>query len=174
MPNYLSAAVVLDELMLGLLEKNVEIPAHVADDLKSARSLAKIDLLQPGDNDIATKIMISIENVEMNLLALADIHLGREASESWQRKIEDSFEKRAPHTPAARASRIASGVPRGDHWIRVQSDYLDSVEGAMDMLEQSSLSTITQDDGNILIHGKKEDVSEFLKNIREKVKATTV
>jgi hypothetical protein len=167
----MSAAKALDELMLELIRKDVDIPAHVAGDLKSARSLAKIDLLEPGNNDIATKIMIAIENVEMNLLALADIYLGREASEEWQRKITKSFDAQPARTSSAPVSRIASGVPRSDHWIRIKSDYLDSVEGAMEMLEETSLSAIAQDDGNILIHGKKEDVSAFLKSIREKVKA---
>ena len=167
MPDYLSAAKALDELMLEVIGKNVDIPAHVADDLKSARTLAKIDLLKPGNNDVATKIMIAIENVEMNLLALADIHLGKDAAEAWQRRINESLEKRALCNASAPASRIASGVPRSDHWIRIQSDFLDSVEGAMEILEHSPLSAIAQDDGNILIHGKREDVSGFLNSLRK-------
>jgi len=167
MSNFSAAAKTLDELMLELIKKGVEIPRHVKEDLKSGRSLASMGSRQPEAGDVADKTMVTLENVEMNLLALAEINFGSDTAESWQRRISESYQEQPSSPLSTPSSRIASGVPRGDHWIRIQSDYIDTVEGADELLEASAVSIIRQEDGYILIHGRKEDVSAFLGEIRQ-------
>jgi len=171
MPNCLSAARILDELMMKLIETGADIPLHVTDDLKSGRSLASISARQPDDDGISAKTLPLLENAEMNLLALADIHLGREAAEKWQRRINTAYHEQQPPVIVSPVSRMASGIPRGDHWIRVKADYLDTVDGAKELLEGYAVTVITQEDGYMLIHGRKEDVSAFLSEIRERQKS---
>ena len=169
--NYLNAARVLDELVLELKGKGIKIPGHTVDELKSGRSLASICARQPEDGDSCVEAMIALENAEMNLLALADVNFGKEAAEAWQLKIKTAYldQSLQPSKPAA--SRIASGVPRGEYWIRLQSDYLGSIDGARDLLNDAPLSAVRQDDDFILIYGRKEDVSEFLSRVREMQRA---
>ena len=71
------------------------------------------------------------------------------------------------------APSVASGIPRGDHWIRIASDYLETIDGFDDMLERASLSSIRQEDGYMIVHGAKEAVSSLLADLRrvEKGKA---
>jgi len=165
--NYLKAAKALDELMLELIEKEVGIPQHVTDDLKTGRSLANICSRKPEDPDISSKTMIALERVEMNLLALAEHNLGRDEAEAWQRRMIAIYREPAVKAAPPPASGVMSGIPRGDHWIRVQSSYLESVAGARELLEGAGLSVVIQEDDYLLIHGRKGDVSAFLKDMRE-------
>ena len=169
MKNYQSAAKAMDELTLELIQRGITIPRHVTDDLKSGRSYANISSSDPDNSETAMEAMIALERVEMNLLALAEIEFGREKAEMWQHKINSAYrDEIAQRPPSRQANRFGSGMPKGDHWIRVQSDYMDTALGARESLEGCGLSLIKQDDGFLLIHGRKEDISAFLKGIRKK------
>jgi hypothetical protein len=169
MSNCLNAAKALDGLMLELIGKGIEIPLHVADNLKSGRTFARLASLQREDEESGTKARIALENVEMNLLALAEINLGAHAAETWQQKIRSAYqEETAAGVAPVSAPMFGSGVPKGDHWVRLQSDYLDTVEGAEKLLEGFAVSVIKQVDGYLLIHGRKEGVSAFMKELRQK------
>ena len=176
MKNYLSMAKALDELMLELIEKGVQIPGNVADDLKSGRSLAGIQSRQPCDGNVSVKAMSILENVEMNLLSLAESTVGRDHAENWQRKIEsalagDGFDHcPAPSpSPSTSATRYNSGVPRGEYWIRVMESELSPVSHELEgLLDGFELNSLPQDDGYLLLYGKKENVTSFLRDIRDK------
>ena len=167
MLNYQQAAKVLDELMLVLIENGTKMPLHVTNDLKTGRSLASIGSRKPEDNEISAKSMAALEKAEMNLLSLAELNLGRETAETWQKRIGEAYKKPSEKPAAPAASRLASGVPKGDHWVRIQSHYLDTVEGAKELLEKTTLAAIDQKDGYLLVHGRKEDVSALLKELRQ-------
>ena len=170
MANCLNAAKALDELLLELIEKGIEIPGHIAAGLKSGRTLASLSSRQPEDEDLENKAKISLEIVEMNLLSLAETHLGAEAAETWQRRIIGAYQEEITSRAApVSAPKFGSGVPKGDRWVRLQSDYLDSVEGAEKLLAGYAVSVLKQEDGYSLIHGKKEELDAFLKELRQKV-----
>jgi len=171
MINCISAAKVLDELMLELMDRGVEIPGHVTDDLKSSRTLARLGSRQPDDAALETKARAALERVEFNLLSLVDLHMGTEAAEAWQIRINSAYQQEdvAEQAVPVSAPRFGSGVPKGDRWVRLQSDYLDTVEDAKEMLETFSVSVLKQEDGYLLIHGRNEDISAFLKELRQKV-----
>ena len=165
MTNYHAAAKTLDELMLELIGKGMTIPTHVADDLKSGRSLSNIDQLQPGDAGIAAKIMAILQNVEMNLLSLAETGVGAEYADEWQKNIAGAYQKE--HVKALPASKLVYGVPKGKHWVRVQMTELEAVEELETLLGEFALTALTQEDGYMLISGEKEGVYAFLKAIRQ-------
>ena len=175
MTNYNAAARVLDEFMLELIEKGttikgMTIPPHVVDDLKSGRSLINIEQRQPGDADIGTKIAAILQNVEMNLLSLSETSVGREYADEWQKRIDGAY-REEPVSPSPKPSFV-SGVPKGKHWVRVQTAELTAVGELQKLLGDFALSALTQEDGYMLIHGEKEDVSAFLKEIRRIVGKT--
>lgn len=156
--------------MLELIKAGAAIPGHISKDLKACRSLANIDARQPGECDNEAQTITLLENAEMNLLALADEKLGTDATEVWQRRINEASmaPSAAPAPPPT--SRMGAGIPRGDHWIRIKSDYLNTIEGAGEMLAMVSVSVIDREDGSLLLHGKKEDVTAFLSKIKEEEK----
>ena len=167
--NHYSAAKVLDELMLQLMQNGREIPAHVVEDLKAGRSLASLLQRQPDDADIAAKATIALQNVEMNLLALAQQSGGTAYADQWQRQIIGAYQTDfVPEAPTP-ASKFVSGVPKGQHWIRILAVELAPVSELEQLLTEAGLSAEAQEDGYLLIHGEREKISGFLKNIRQKV-----
>jgi len=170
MLNYYNAAKVLEELMLGLIEKKAAIPAHVTEDLKAGRSLANILRRKADDADIAAKTGLALESVEMNLLSLAEANLGADCAEAWQTKIIAAYnEDIAQDVPAPAPKMASAGVPKSDYWIRVKtSELADFRERSPDKPpEVYSLSAVEHEDGYTLIHGGKENVIAYLKEICE-------
>jgi len=168
MKNCFNAAKALDELMLELIEKGIKIPRHVADDLKAGRSLASIGQRSPDDVAIASKALAILENVEMNLLSIAEAGIGGEYADGWQGKIAETYQEEPE--PVAKRPTFVAGVPKGDHWVRIETKDLFEVEGLEQRLGEYSLTIRKQDDGFTLIHGKKEDVTGFLREIREEIR----
>ena len=164
MLNYHSAAKVLDSLMIELIEKGTEIPAHVVEDLKSGRSFASILLRTPDDIDIAAKAAFALENVEMNLLSSAEIKFGPKYAETWQKKIIAAYKEEIAQPAAISASKLVSGVPKGEHWVRVQtSELTEFYKQIPDKTPETfGLTSVCQKDGYTLIYGKKEKVTDFL------------
>jgi hypothetical protein len=167
MSNYHAAALVLDALILELIGKGIDIPGHATEELKAGRSLASIGMRQPGDADIDMKAMTALQNVEMNLLALAEAGFGAEYAEEWQKRINSAYQEKPVGTPPVTATKFISGIPKGKHWVRIKATELEAVPGYEKLLGVFSLSAVAQEEGWLLIHGRKEDVSAFLKSVRE-------
>jgi len=160
--NYLSAAKVLDELMLELIEKGMAIPTHVTEDLKAARALASMAARQPGcDEALEVKIASALERVEMNLLALAEAQAGHAGADSWQHRIAGAYQE-PPQAPPA--PKRVQGAPRGSYWVRIQTSQLEGVA-----LPEGDFTAVAQDDGYTLAYGKQETVTQFLNDIRQKL-----
>ena len=162
MTNHLSAAKALDELMLALIGQGAKIPAHEAEGLKAGRSLAAIHARQPDTEETAAKAAAALENVEMNLLSLAELQGGADYANAWQARIASAYQEEM--VPPA-AAKMAYGVPKGVHWIRFQTAELPG-----DIPPESyDLTANPQEDGYTLIYGKKESIAAFLKDIRQKL-----
>ena len=168
MRNYLGAAKVLDDLLLDLRGRSVDIPGHAVDGLKAGRSLANIVRSSPDDFETALKAQSALESVEMNLLSVAEAAAGREYADAWQGKVAETYQEESE--PAAKKLTFVAGVPKGDHWVRVETKDLFEIEGVERRLTERSLTVRKQDDGFTLIHGKKEDVTGFLSEIREEIR----
>ena len=172
MPNYQAAAKVLDELMIELIGRGVQIPDHVVGGIRSGRSFVSITLRQP-DEEVARQAMIALQNVEMNLLSLAEQVGGGDYAEEWQRRVNDAYAQECVYTrsaPPPSAAKFVSGVPKGEYWIRIEEAELLPVKDELErLLADFELATIAQEDGYLLLYGKKENVSSFLKDIRQKI-----
>ena len=162
--NYLSAAKALDELMLELIGRGMEIPAHTVEDLKAGRSLAAIYARSPADEVIAAKAAAALENVEMNLLSLAEAQAGAAFADGWQARLAGAYQEEAPQIPPS-AARMTPGVPKGAYWIRIQTSELAGIAPR----EELELTLAAQEDGYTLIYGKQENVQSFLQDIRKKL-----
>jgi len=173
MMNCANAVRTLEELRLSLIEKGAPVPFHVTEELVKGRSLARICSLEPDDAELSAKAMAALDIVEMNLLSLTEQHIDAETADTWQRKIKDAYMEPDTHTAAeAPASGAYPGVPKSEHFIRLKTDYLDTLEGANELLEKFAVKARKQEDGFLLMHGKKEDISAFLEAVRNKVRET--
>jgi len=171
-PNYQRAIKLLDELMLELFGKGVSIPAHVVEELKAGRSFANIVSRSPDDTDSAAKAAFALQNVEMNLLAIAEREVDAGYAEAWQIRIIDAYNESGVQTDTPPVAKELPKVPKGEYWIRIQMSELKPFrENELDgLLENFSLSASAQKDGYTLIYGKKENVAAFLGEIRQKYK----
>ena len=127
--------------MLELLNRDIEVPAHAVEGLKAGRSLAAVD--EAGAH-------AALEIVEMNLLALA----GAQA-DAWQRRVVAAYA--AAGAPAS-APRMVTGLPKDAYWVRVATGELPA---------QVPLGRLDQEDGFTLLHGKREDVMAYLRQMKE-------
>ena len=169
MTNYSASAAILDELMMELKKNDVDIPQHVVTDLKAGRSFAGIAARGVEEVETETKALAALQNVEMNLLSLAEIYNGIEYAENWQRRINEAYISEVTIPKSSSSAGYLVGIPKGVYWIRIDEEYLKDVEDVSGLLDEYSLSFKSQDDGYMLVYGVKENVTLFLAKVRETV-----
>ena len=167
MTSYDNACKKLDELMVELLGKGFEVPQHVFEDLKSARNLIGIYRADPTELVSVMESSPYLQSVEMNLLSIAETGLGKDYADGWQRTIIAAYHEGAGG--GAKAGAFVTGIPKGDYWIRLKTSDVPLDEELEGLLGELNLSTKAPDDGYLLVHGTKDNVKIFLKEIRKKV-----
>jgi hypothetical protein len=158
----------LEQLIVDLRGKGVTIPAELVDDLKSAQTYINIARTDSTALDIVTDIELYLEKVESNLMYLAETDVGEAYVKECLKKVSEArmkgLREAAPVKP-----KFVSGVPRGDHWIRLQVSDLISEADLSPLIEQFQLTVKPQENGYLLIHGKQEDVKALLKEVTDKI-----
>lgn len=169
MINYGSACKKLDELLAELLEKGLVVPEHIPNDLSAARKLINLSRAgsDPSELDLAMGKSPFLQLAEMNLLTIAEEGFGKEYAEAWQKKIIEAYKEE--DSGSIRASSHASGIPKNEYWIRIQASEVKIDNDIDKWLGMFHLSARPQEDGYLLIHGAKEDVKSFLKEVRREV-----
>lgn len=159
---------VLEELIVELRSKGVPVAPELMDDLKSAQTFINIYRTEPTALEIATKIALYLDKVESNLLYLAESDIGEDYAKEYMRRISEARMK-GLREKATVKPRFVSGVPKGEHWIRIEVSDLLSEKELNTLIERYGLSSKTQDNGYLLIHGRKENVKTFIKEVSEKI-----
>lgn len=166
--NFDSACRKLEELMTDLMRKGVTIPDQVIDDLKSTRTMISIYKSDPVEIDRTMETTPFLKKVEFSLILLADSEIGKEYADEWQNKIDHAYQ--AEDGTSASQAIFISGVPKGESWFRIVASELSTMVQELDeLLGRLHLSSEPQKDGYLLIHGRKEDIASFLKEVRQKV-----
>ena len=165
--NYERYGIVLEELMVELRQKGINIPQATADDLKSARTLITIHNTDPSVSTVEAEIALYLEKVEPILLSLAELEVSKEYADAWQMKTAEAITRTEEKT--AFKSRYVTGVVRGEGWLRIKTAGIINDAEIAALLKQLNLSTKTQDDGYLLVHGDKESIKTFVREIRKKI-----
>ena len=160
---------VLEDLFVELTKKGVTVPAELLDDLKSAKTLITICNAEPTALEVATQIELYLDNVESNLLYLAESDLGKRYADKIMEKLDEARQKGLEEKVVV-PSKYVSGVQKGEHWIRINISDLVSIEELYSLFKKFKLSSKTQEDGYILVHGKEEDIKAFIKEIGGKIR----
>jgi len=168
MMNYDNALKKLDELVVELLDKGLSIPQHFFDEIKSARSMAKICRADPNKADAVMNGAPFLEIAEMNLLAIAEAGCGKEYADIWQRAIAEAYNQ---PDGGAKSAGFVSGVPKTDYWIRIDPSEINlGSDETAQLPAELNLSAKPQPDGYLLIHGAKENVMAYLREVRRTTK----
>ena len=159
----------LEVLMFELKKKRITVLPELMDDLKSAHTLIKIYSTDSTAIEVATDIERYLEKIEANLIYLARSDLGEEYGDDCLKRVHDARIK-GLREEAKIPTTFVTGVPKGAHWIRFKiSDLIDDKE-VDTLLEKWGLVGSMQDDGYLLIHGKKENVKAFIREVSENIK----
>jgi len=167
--DYIIVWKVLEELYNELSKTRTTIPRELVEDLKSVKTLINIHKVDETTLNIATDIEFNLEKIESNLLFLAESDLGKECAEKWLKKIYEA-RKLGLIKKTTVPSRYISGVPKNEHWIRIKTSGLINDKELEVLLDKFNLSSKTQKDEYILVHGMKMDVQKFIKEIGKKIR----
>lgn len=168
--NYESVCNILEKLMVEIMEKGIAVPQQTIDDLKSGRTMLNIYRTESAGLDSAMESEPYLQRAEMSLMILADSAIGKGYADEWQNRISRAYTEL--ETDAHPTAKYITGVPKGESWIRIKTSGLMASGEVEGLLEQNRLSSITQKDGYLLVHGRKEDIASFLKAVRRKVGKT--
>ena len=157
---------VLDDLITEILKKGETIPKHVMNDLHSAKTMIQIFKADPTHVENLSRIETYLENVESHLMLTAQEKFGADYVERWMKKLEEA--RKAPEEKEKARLKFVVGIPRGEHWVRIQISEETSKSEIERLVKRNGLSSKMQKNGYVLVYGDVKKVKEFVKNIAKK------
>ena len=156
--------------MVELAKQRVTIPPELLNDLKSAKTLLLIDTLKPSDRSITSDIEMYMNNVESQLMSLADSYINREYADYWLNRIQQA---RAGNEVERKTttSKFVSGVPKGEDWIRIKLSDVTSVQELETLVKKMKLSSRIEADDYMLISGQTPNIKSLIEEIAKKGRA---
>jgi len=159
---------VLEEIIIELRKKGVAIPQRVMNDLKSAKVMIKIMDADESRGETAQKVEQYLGNVESYVVTEAHKKFKPARIDEWFKRLEEATcEICAMEGKEKEETKFISGVPRDQKWIRVEPLASLPLEKLEQLAEESNLSSRVQEDGRLLVHGRAEDIKEFVKKMTE-------
>lgn len=155
---------ILEDLMIALKKKGVDIPANVIEDLRSAKSMIKLACMEDSRGEVLQKAEEYTSNVEAYLITETQKTLGSEAVNEWLRRLEEANIE-VCEEKQAEENKFVVGVPRDQKWIRIEPTSNLPTERLEKLAEEMHLSVNKQNDGRLVVFGKPEDVKAFIKQM---------
>ena len=161
---YEEAWKVLDALLTELRQKGEVIPAEVMNDLHSAKTMMQILKADPSHTENVPKVENYLGNVESSLLCVAQERFGTDFAERWMKKLEAARKEAYGEKATA---RFVPGIPRGEHWVRVQASKETPRKDVERLAEKSKVFHKIQEDGYVLVWGDSERIKSFVRSLRK-------
>lgn len=165
--SHVAKSKLLEEIIIELRKRKIEIPANVMADLKSARTLMKIQKADSADKgETEPRIEMYLYNVETYLMSEADRLFPPEKVEKWLTALDlASCESCITVEAPKEENRMIPGIPRDQKWIRVEPIERLPVERMEEMATEAKLSFRREKDGRLIVYGSDEAVKGFIKEI---------
>jgi hypothetical protein len=159
----------LEEIIIQLRKKGIEIPSNVMSDLKSARTLIKIEKADAkGSGETEPKIDQYISNVEAYVITEAGRYFSAEKVEKWLSALDlASCDACVSIEEPTEETRFISGVPRDQKWIRVEPIASLPVATLEEMAKETKLGFQREKDGHLIVFGTPENISTFVKKMTQ-------
>jgi len=162
---HLATSRVLEDIIIEFRKKGLQVPLNVLTDLKSARVLMKIeDVDHKGHGETAPKIEEYLSSVEAYLVTEAQKKLPPERVDEWLRRLNEASCDTCV-TEEKEESRFIPGLPRDQKWVRVEPITSLPAEKLKQLATETNLSFRAEEDGHLIVHGKAEDIKEFVKKM---------
>ncbi len=165
--NYYAVWRVLEELLGDLKERDVEIPAGFLTKLKAVHGNINILKADPTYEDTMVEVEEQLNNLEGQLVYLAENKVGPEYADKWIARIKQARES---EPEVSRARPFSPGVPRADYWIRLTVGEVIREEEIKEMTSELGLSIKEEDPDTVIIHGEEAKVKSLVKNMTAKMR----
>ena len=152
----------LEEMLIELKKKGVNVPSDVMEDLRAAKSMIKLSCMQ-GGGDAIQKAEEYLANVEAYLINETQKIFDSETADQWLRRLEDANAEVCDEAKAE--NNFVTGVPRDQKWVRVEPIETLPTDRIFQMAKEQKLQVKLQNDGRLLVYGQNEDIKIFLKKM---------
>jgi len=160
---------ILEEIIIEVRKKGVEIPANIMSDLKSARTLMKIEKADPrGRGETEPKIDEYLGSVEAYVVSEASKLLPAEKVEKWLTALDLASCETCVTVEEAKDERFVPGVPRDQKWVRVEPIASLPSEKIEQLVGETHLSFRKEKDGHLIVYGDGTDIKLFIKKMSQK------
>jgi hypothetical protein len=165
--SHVAKSKLLEEIIIELRKKGLEIPSNIMTDLKSARTLINIEKADAkGHGETELKIDEYLVSVEAYVMAEADKRFPPEKVQKWLAALDlASCDSCVTVEERKEEMRMIPGVPRDQKWIRVEPIEGLPVEKLEQMATDAKLGFRREKDGRLVVYGSNEAVKEFIKKI---------
>ncbi len=163
---YIAKWKVLEDMMIALRRKGIEVPPTVVNDLRSAKLLISIVNAEDSKGDASMKLEETFGSVESYLVSEAQNVLSDAAVDDWLRRLDEASIITCEVKPATEDKFITS-VPRDQKWIRIEPIPNLPAEKLTLIAKENSLSVKQQKDGRLVVYGQQESIKAFLKKMSE-------
>ena len=153
----------LEDMMLELRKKGVNIPSNIMEDLRSAKSMINLSCMDGSRGEAVQKTEECLTNVEAYLVTEAQKTLGSETIDQWLMRLEEANIETCEEK--TEENTFITGVPRDQKWIRVEPIKNLPTERIQQIAKEHNLQVNPQKDGRMVVYGKPEDIKEFLKKM---------
>ena len=154
----------LEDLLMSLREKNVQIPVNVLEDLRAARSMIDLSHNEDAREEAVAKAEVYTANVEAYLISQAHEVFEQNIIDEWFKRLKEANSQADKETYATN-SRFVVGVPHDQKWIRIETDNKLPEEYVLKLAEDWHLTVNKQTDGYLMVFGQLSDVKSFVKQI---------
>jgi hypothetical protein len=152
----------LEEMLIELKKRGVNVPSNVMEDLRAAKSMIKLSCMQ-GGGDAIQKAEEYIANVEAYLINEAQKIFDSETADQWLRRLEDANTEVCDKVKTE--NTFVTGVPRDQKWVRVEPIESLPTDRILQIAKEQKLQVKSQNDGRLLVYGQNDDIKIFLKKM---------
>jgi hypothetical protein len=158
---------ILEEIIIELRRKGLQIPAQVMTDLKSARTLLQIGKADSrGRGETEPKIDEYIGSAEAYIMTEAGKHFAAEKVDKWMTALNlASCESCATVEEETEEMRMIQGIPRDQKWIRVEPIASLPIEKLETLATETKLGYRREKDGHLILYGTQENIKEYVKKM---------
>lgn len=153
----------LEDMMIELKKKGVNIPPNVIEDLRSAKSMIKLSCMKESHGEVIQKAEEILGTVEAFLITEAQKIFGSETIDKWLIRLEEASIEICEEPEDE--NKFVVGIPRDQKWIRVEPNGNLSSERLHQLAVQQNLSVSKQNDGRLIIYGSPENIKGYIKKM---------
>ncbi len=154
----------LEDLLIELRKKTVQIPINILEDLRAAKSMIELSSNEDAPKETIAKAQVYITNVEAYLISQAQKVFEPTVVDNWLKRLKGANKQETKTNISP--SRFIVGVPRDQQWIRIETDNNKlSEKYILKIAEKWHCTVNKQTDGRLMVYGQLDAVKEFVKQI---------